>query len=172
MKNHVKTSTTKNKTKVRRRSQEVKSVVKRSEIIKVTEIDRHKLLLRTISDNLGNGMTMGEAMVSVGYSKSYSESPVQLKRTDAWKELTDKELGDESLIKVHKKLLNHKQWRANDAGLDKAYKLKGRYKDESTITHKFGGTTDEELERELAKELSTGISNQEGTEPKKGEQQS
>lgn len=72
-------------------------------------------------------MTFGEAMESVGYSKSYSESPNQLRETDAWKDLVSREVKDEKLVKVLNYLLDHKEWRAKDAGLDKALKIKNRY---------------------------------------------
>lgn len=36
-------------------------------------------------------------------------------------------MSDSSLIKVHKELLHNKDWRARDAGLEKAYKIRGKY---------------------------------------------
>lgn len=72
-------------------------------------------------------MNFGEAMKSVGYSDSYSETPGALKETDAWKLLVNKEVKDEKLVKVLNYLLDHKEWRAKDAGLDKGLKIKNRY---------------------------------------------
>ena len=80
-------------------------------------------------------MSFGEAMRTVGYSQSYSEAPSQLKATDAWKLLVETEIKDEKLLRVLNYLLDHKEWRAKDAGLDKGLKLKNKYAaSEHTIT--------------------------------------
>lgn len=55
---------------------------------------------------------------------------------------------------------------AQDRALDKLYKLKSLY-GATTIVHKFGELTDEELEAELAREVSEGIGDEEGTTSKK-----
>ena len=41
--------------------------------------------------------------------------------------LLEEEIKDEELLKVHRGLLKHKEWRARADGLDKAYKIKKRY---------------------------------------------
>ena len=110
-------------------------------------------------------------MKSVGYSDSYATSPTQLKQTDAWQKLMQEQIPDDLLAGVHHGLLKHKDWRARDSGLEKAYKLKKRYGD-TTIVHKFGELSDAELEAELARELSKGIGTEAGAETPAGEQQS
>ena len=108
------------------KNQETAKILNKRKIQQPTQ-ERHKLLLKTISDNLGKGMPMGEAMRAVGYSESYSENPDQLRETDAWKDLVRREIKDEKLVQVLNGLLNHKEWRARDAGLDKGLKIKGNY---------------------------------------------
>ena len=115
--------------------------------------NRHKLLLRTLSENLRNGMSFGEAMRLAGYSQSYSEAPQQLKDTDAWKLLVKTEIKDTKLLKVLNYLLDHKDWRANDAGLDKALKIKNRYApSEHNVTVRKRPLY--EIEDEIARTLS------------------
>jgi hypothetical protein len=104
-----------------------KEKTKKERRIQQPTLARHRILLKTISDNIRKGMTMGEAMKSVGYSDSYSESPTQLKDTDAWKELVSQELPDEKLVKTLNYLLDHKEWRAKVPGLDMSFKIKRKY---------------------------------------------
>ncbi len=72
-------------------------------------LERHKLLLKRISENLGKGMSLGEAMRDVGYSESYSKSPNQIKDTRSWDTLLKEELPDNVLIERLGVLLKAKQ---------------------------------------------------------------
>lgn len=128
---------------------------------------RHRNLLKKLSDNIRNGMTLGEAMRDVGYSDAYSKNPNHLRETVSWQVLVNKVLSDEKLIKVHAWLLKHKNWRARDAGLDKAYKLKKKYGD-ITIQHKFGELTDEDIEGEITGIFSEAIGLAEREKKKSG----
>ena len=132
-------------------------------------VDRHKVLFKKISDNIRNGMTMEAAMKSVGYSDSYAKSSTALKDTESWRILMDKYLPDESLTKIHKKLLNKKEVliRNNNItkkveviktgqlhsdaakALDMGYKLKGKYAAEKKeLTFKNFNKVLEEIENE------------------------
>lgn len=91
---------------------------------------RQKRVLEKIVGN--RGKTPGEAMREVGFSKAYSKNPKQMMSTKSWNELLEEELPDDELLKVHKGLLKDKNWKARDNGLDKAYKLKGKYAPEKT----------------------------------------
>lgn len=117
---------------------------------------RHENLLKRISDNIRNGMSMGEAMKAEGYSDSYSKSPNHLKETESWQTLLGDKVQDKKLVTVLMKLLNHKSWRAYSDGLDKALKLKKHYGD-ITIKHELGELSDEELERGIAGVLAEAI---------------
>lgn len=100
-------------------------------------------------------MSFGEAMKSVGYSETYSEQPSRLIESDSWKDLVSREIKDEKLVKVLNGLLDHKEWRARDAGLDKGLKIKGKYgadKHEVTIKRSVG-----EIETEIATTLSEAL---------------
>ena len=72
-------------------------------------------------------ISISKEMRKVGYSKSSYKKPDIVLRSKGWQELMEKYLPDEKLAQVHKYLLNHKDWRAKDAGLDKGYKIKGKY---------------------------------------------
>ena len=61
------------------------------------------------------------------YANSTAKRTDKLTKTKGWQELMEKYLPDKKLAQVHKYLLNHKDWRAKDAGLDKAYKIKRKY---------------------------------------------
>ena len=118
------------------------------------QVLRHKIVLKELTENLRNGITMEQAQIRAGYKESYAKTG-QLKRTKSWQELLEQELPDELLLKTHKGLIgNKKDWRARDQGLDKAYKLKKRYDDTITIKGKFAGLSDSELEARLAGILS------------------
>jgi len=69
-------------------------------------LERHKLVLKRISENLGKGISLGDAMRREGYSESYANNPQQLRDTRSWDTLLKEELADGELMKVHRSLLN------------------------------------------------------------------
>jgi hypothetical protein len=90
-------------------------------------------------------------MREAGYSSRSAEKPQELTRSKGWQELMDKHLPDETLLNVHKGLLKNHDWRAREAGLDKAYKLKGSYKaTKVAISDPFADLSDEELDLLIA----------------------
>ena len=99
-------------------------------------------------------MSFGSAMKELGYSENYALNPDQVKETDSWQKLMEEQIPDELLAQVHHGLLKHKEWRARDAGLDKAFKLKKRYDNALKITHELGRITDSELASEVSRAVS------------------
>ena len=98
-----------------------------------------KQLARNILPKVRKGekISISKEMLKVGYSKNTSKQPGKVTKSDGWAELMDKYLPDKDLAKVHKQLLKHKDWRAKDAGLDKGYKVKGKYAPEKVeVTEK------------------------------------
>lgn len=81
---------------------------------------------KIISENPRSSVSA--AMRQAGYSARSAEKPQELTRSKGWAELMADALPDEKLLSVHKGLLDHKDWRAREAGLDRAYRLKGSYK--------------------------------------------
>lgn len=71
--------------------------------------------------------SVSAAMREAGYSDRSAEKPQELTRSRGFQELMSDALPDELLFRVHRELLKNKNWRAREAGLDKAYKLKGVY---------------------------------------------
>lgn len=69
-------------------------------------LEKHKLVLKNLSENIRKGMTMEQAMLAVGYSESYAKSSTHLKDTRSWDILLKEELADGELMKVHRSLLN------------------------------------------------------------------
>lgn len=67
------------------------------------------------------------AMREAGYSSRSAEKPQELTGSKGWKELMAEALPDVILFQVHRGLLKNSNWRARDAGLEKAYRLKGLY---------------------------------------------
>lgn len=114
--------------------------------------EEHRFLLKKISDGIRDGKSMGKVMLELGYSDSYSKNTNHLKETDSWQALLDEQIPDALLTKTMRGLLVHKQWRARDAGLDKALKTKNKYAPTTflhTIKRPIG-----EVEDEIAKTLS------------------
>jgi len=84
-------------------------------------------------------------MSVAGYSPSAVKRTNKLTETDGWHELMAKHLPDSALAKKHRELLNKREYitidgdsedigpetQAVSKALDMAYKLKGRYSDES-----------------------------------------
>ena len=156
-----------------------------------TGTTRMKKALKIISENLGNPKKIKEELMNIGYTESYLDSG-QMKNTQGFQDLVEKELPDGLLLGKHKALIekqevvtknNNKSGKIDVVktgeidvtavrhGLDMAYKLKKKYGD-TTIIHKFGGTSDEELEAEIARDISEGLGEETGTESEKGKQQS
>jgi len=121
-------------------------------------LERHKLLLKRISGNLGKGMSLAQAMKLEGYSDSYANNPQQLKETRSWDALLKEELPDHLLAEKHKELLEKKEIFNVDGeliksgqphsdvkgALDMGYKLKSKYAPEE-FNMKFKGFNKNQL---------------------------
>lgn len=104
---------------------------------------KQKKVMKVLSDNIG--MPIGQAMRKVGYSKITSKTPQRLTNSKGWEELMEQHLPDKLLAAKHKELLmvpkkvrtfikgdlstEYEELDSNavKAGLDMAYKLKGKY---------------------------------------------
>lgn len=69
---------------------------------------KQKLVLKQISENIGKGMTMEEALVAAGYSRSYAKSG-HIKDTRKWNEIVEQEMPDSYLMQHHNELLNSRR---------------------------------------------------------------
>ena len=87
---------------------------------------KQKLAASKLMENDGN---VSKSMVAAGYSKASAKNPQRLTESKGWQKLMEKYLPDKGLLQVHKGLLKNADWHARDAGLDKAYKIKGKYAD-------------------------------------------
>lgn len=67
--------------------------------LSITKLKHIKVL-----ENIGKGMTMGDAAEAAGYSRVYADSGA-LKKTKEWNELLEEYLPDNLLAEEHKKLL-------------------------------------------------------------------
>jgi len=117
-------------------------------------LPRHKVVLKKISADVRQGMTMEQAMLEAGYSPSYARASTRLKETDAWNRLLEKYLPDEKLAKKVDGLINHKEWRATDAGLTHAFKLKSKYAPEEHKHEITERRTLDEIDEEISKTIS------------------
>jgi len=91
---------------------------------KIEPTQKHKTAFKKIVEDGGK---KGESMIKAGYSKNTAKTPTKMTKTKGWEQLLKQYLPDKKLAEVHSKLLKHKDWRARDSGLDKGYKLKGKY---------------------------------------------
>ena len=104
---------------------------------------KQKLAASKLQETAGN---VSKAMKLAGYSPKSAKDPQRLTRSKGWQQLMEKYLPDDRLLQVHRGLLGNKDWRARDSGLDKAYKIKGKYAD-----NKIQIGASEELEKVLDK---------------------
>lgn len=74
-------------------------ISKAYEIISQMSTIKQKLAASKLVENGGN---MGKAMVSAGYSPMTAKTPQKLTESRGWKELMDKYLPDEELLRAHK----------------------------------------------------------------------
>lgn len=129
-------------------------------------LERHKLVLKEMSDNISKGMTLEKAMLKHGYSKNYARASTHLRNTESWETLVKDVLNDNFLVDKHVKLLNKKELFFNKdtglidsgqvhsdvkSGLDMAYKLKNKYAPEEYNLKFKGFSRDQLIERLLAK---------------------
>lgn len=82
-----------------------------------------------------NGGSMGEAMINAGYSEATAKTPQKLTESRGWEILLDEYMPDDLLAQKNLELLKSNNWKAVNAGLDKAYKIKGKYKDKLEVEH-------------------------------------
>lgn len=68
-------------------------------------LERHKNVLKKISENIGSGMNVQQAVIDAGYSESYAKSG-HIKETKSWEILIEERLSDDTLTRVHTELLN------------------------------------------------------------------
>lgn len=96
-----------------------------------------------ILDN--TGVSMAQAMREAGYSEGYAKNPQDLAATKSWKELMDQYIPEKLVAQKHNELLTAKKIRkiyvkgeleaqeeevdtqAVKAGVEMAYKLRGKY---------------------------------------------
>lgn len=121
---------------------------------KATTNIRARKVLNKLLEN--TGISISKAMREAGYGEGYAKNPQDLTRSKTWQDLLDEYLPDDLIAEKHKALLEKKEqiavWNgkakevvvtneidanAVKAGVDMAYKIKGRYapeKIEHTIT--------------------------------------
>lgn len=130
---------------------------------------RQKLAAKKVMENYGN---ISKTMREVGYSAASAKNPKSLTDSKSWKALMKEYFPDEFLAKKHKQLLNKQEVviksyegeneivktgeidrEAVRAGLDMAYKLKGKYAAEKIEVTKERSIEElDEEERLLAEE--------------------
>lgn len=84
---------------------------------------RQKIVASKLVENRGN---ISKSMIQAGYTPATAKNPSNLTNSKGWQNLMDKFLPDKKLLQVHNELLENPDWRARDAGLDKAYRIKGK----------------------------------------------
>jgi hypothetical protein len=121
-------------------------------------LERHKKVLKKISENIGKKASVEQAVKDAGYSKSYARSG-HIKDTRSWDTLLKEEMPDGFLMEKHKELLEKKELFYNPKtgiiksgqphsdvkqALDMAFKLKSKYAPEE-YNLKFKGFSKEQL---------------------------
>lgn len=114
------------------------------------------------------GGSIGSALLEAGFSEITAKTPTKVTETKGWKQLVDERLSDELLSKRHQELLNKRETHVINAenvldlgpdtqavtkGLDMAYKLKGNYAPEKSVSVVIDVEADSEV-KALAKKLN------------------
>lgn len=87
-----------------------------------------------------NGGIISKAMVSAGYSKATANTPQKLTESLGWKELMEQYLPDDLIAQKHRELLDAStiagtpDYTSIKSGVDMAYKLKGSYAPDKTVS--------------------------------------
>lgn len=68
-----------------------------------------------------------QAMLDAGYSESTARNPGRITESAGWKEMLEHYFPIDTLMSFEKKLLEHKDWRAWNASLDRLHKLRGSF---------------------------------------------
>lgn len=97
---------------------------------------KQKLASKKILENPHRPIS--EVMEEVGYAHNTAIHPKDLTESNGWKQLMDKYLPDDELLKVHKRGLNARLGRKPNYHvqyqyLDLGYKVKGKYLDPATL---------------------------------------
>lgn len=96
--------------------------------------NQKRAVLKTIENlRTTDKIDMGDILRQSGYSESVATHPKVVTESQGWIELLEQYLPDDLLLKKNLFLLKNKNWQAVNAGLDKAYKIKGKYKDKMDV---------------------------------------
>lgn len=127
---------------------------------------KQKAAAARITDNHGN---VSKTMLEVGYSPNTAKKPSNLTESRGWKELVTEQLPDGYLLEKHRQFLEEpkkvssfrkgeketeiEEWTATAVkALDMAYKLKGSYAPEKTISVNIDIEPSDKI-KDLAKRL-------------------
>jgi phage terminase small subunit len=94
---------------------------------------------RALDELAENGGNVSRAMIDAGYSEATAKTPQKLTESVGWKELMDQHLPDDKLARKHDQLLNDEESTVQIKALDMAYKLKGSYAPEKSVTVQLKG---------------------------------
>ena len=96
---------------------------------------------RAVKNLVGNGGNVTKAMIDANYSLNTANTPQKLTESKGFQELWDKVIPDELLTEVHREGLeavdprwNEPDYSTRHKYLDTAYKLKGSYAPEKSVS--------------------------------------
>lgn len=85
---------------------------------------KQKLVIQKIIENHGN---ISKSMREVGYTKATAKNPSNLTKSKGMRELIENFVSDQSLISIHKNLINNSDNNTKIKVLNMFYKVKGLY---------------------------------------------
>lgn len=133
---------------------------------------RDKKYLRIFKKSVLNGGDLRKAMREEGYSLATSRQPGVVANTKAWKTLMNYYFPPDLLAKKNLELLNHEDWRATNAALERLHKLRGDFvqKVEHSIKSNddYRQLSDEDLKNIVEGEIIEQIPDPNGPEPTGG----
>lgn len=111
--------------------------------------------------------TKEQLLEKVGYSPGIAKSPSRVLESQGFKEVLDRYLPDERLAEKHDQLLDDEKSEIQIKALDLAYKIKGSYAPEKSVTLNLDvhvSDKDKETAEKYERELKDNILGETGTD--------
>lgn len=119
--------------------------------------DSERRMIRAFKETVRNGGDIRKALEAEGYSEIYIREPGRITRSKNWSEISDFYFPPNLLAKKNLQLLNHQDWHAVNAVLDRLHKLRGDFvrkvKIEVTTPDRYRQLPDKDLRNIIEGEI-------------------
>jgi hypothetical protein len=130
--------------------------------------EKDKRYLRIFKKTIKYGGDLTRALMEEGYSENSPNQPARIMKNKTWQMIMDHYFPAELLAKKDLELLNHKDWRATNAALERLHKLRGDFTKKIEISvsrdDDYRRLSDDELRNVIEGEVVEEIMKVEGEE--------